>query len=160
MRTTYTWTFKCSKAFQTSLSHMMNFEVNFLNFPLQCYTVQTWVYVCLFGNARMDLNRLLTWGYLTWIDGTMLRCLPLSGKLWTGWDLKLAYFRIDLQYYWHVFLVPVQFNAFLIYFCRASTGPMDTCSYFSFLSLDEIAEHSDQGSVLVSTSHLPLCLCH
>ncbi|XP_078336668.1 uncharacterized protein LOC111137601 isoform X2 [Crassostrea virginica] len=31
---------------------------------------------------------------------------------------------------------------------RPSSGPMDTCSYFSFLSLDEIAEHSEQGSVL------------
>lgn len=50
---------------------------------------------------------------------------------------------------------------YIFYFiCRTSTGPMDTCSYFSFLSLDEIAEHSEQGSVLVSTSHLRLCLCH
>ncbi|XP_048731593.2 protein ELYS-like [Ostrea edulis] len=31
---------------------------------------------------------------------------------------------------------------------RASSGPMDTCSYFSFLSLDEIVEQSEQGSVM------------
>jgi hypothetical protein len=38
----------------------------------------------------------------------------------------------------------------ILRFYRASSGPMDTCSYFSFLSLDEIADQSEQGSVMVS----------
>lgn len=45
----------------------------------------------------------------------------------------------------------VDFNLRRVFY-RPSSGPMDTCSYFSFLSLDEIAEHSEQGSVLVSRS--------
>ncbi|XP_062579828.1 protein ELYS-like isoform X2 [Saccostrea cucullata] len=40
------------------------------------------------------------------------------------------------------------YHAQMPYTLRAASGPLDTCSYFSFLSLDEIAEQSEQGSVL------------